>query len=173
MKRTLAAIALAVLVTGCDSKPDAPFGLKWGQSVDSVKKLGLSGLSCDDGYKGELITCHSGSSPLKQNGKFMLTFNDPKYKGLVTIARSYDSTTDKKLLFEQFNKEKVNLEKEYGAPVKSLEQYDESRDFFFCLSDDSCADIKADYESDGVMSGVKMHSKDKDSGYISVFYIRK
>lgn len=36
VKRTLAAIALAVLVTGCDSKPEAPFGLKWGQSMDSV-----------------------------------------------------------------------------------------------------------------------------------------
>ncbi|EMG9288722.1 hypothetical protein ACN1OJ_004058 [Providencia stuartii] len=36
MKRTLVAIALAVLITGCDSKPDAPFGLKWGQSMESV-----------------------------------------------------------------------------------------------------------------------------------------
>nr|WP_282560587.1 hypothetical protein [Providencia sp. R33] len=36
MKRILAVAAVVALLAGCDSKPDAPFGLKWGQSMDSV-----------------------------------------------------------------------------------------------------------------------------------------
>lgn len=36
MKRILAVAAVVALLAGCDSKPDAPFGLRWGQSMDSV-----------------------------------------------------------------------------------------------------------------------------------------
>ncbi|EPJ5787238.1 hypothetical protein [Providencia stuartii] len=36
MKRILAVAAVIALLVGCDSKQDAPFGLKWGQSMDSV-----------------------------------------------------------------------------------------------------------------------------------------
>ncbi|WP_323159296.1 hypothetical protein, partial [Pseudomonas marginalis] len=53
MKRTLAAIALAVLVTGCDSKPDAPFGLKWGQSMESVSFINDGNCDKEDG----ITTC--------------------------------------------------------------------------------------------------------------------
>lgn len=173
MKRILAVAAVVALLAGCDSKPDAPFGFEWGQSVDNVKKLGLSRLSCGDEHKDGFTLCHSESSPSGERGEFIFAFNDPKYKGLVTIDKKYKATNDKELLLEQYNKEKLDLDKKYGSPVKSSNQYDENRDFFFCLSDESCAEIKADYENDGVMSGVEIRSKDKNSGYISVYYIRK
>ncbi|EKT62718.1 membrane lipoprotein lipid attachment site-containing protein [Providencia burhodogranariea] len=53
MKRTLIAIVFAFVVTGCDNKSDAPFGLKWGQPVDSI-----SFIKQDDCQKeADVMTC--------------------------------------------------------------------------------------------------------------------
>lgn len=107
MKRTLAAIALAVLVTGCDSKPDAPFGLKWGQSMDSVSFIKGGDCEKEDG----ITTCKFDNQKPFNEWTFS---NELKFdrNGLVEISTVLAGTEDYSPSFHDF-KEKLSNEVEF------------------------------------------------------------
>ena len=58
MKKLFMIAALLVL-TGCDSKHEAPFGLKWGQGMDSISFI--DDVSCIE--KQSKTTCAFGATP--------------------------------------------------------------------------------------------------------------
>lgn len=91
MKRTLAAIALAVLVTGCDSKPDAPFGLKWGQSMESVSFIKDG--DCEK-KRAETICTFDNTPPFNEwTSENTLKFKNDK---LVQVRSILNAIDDKK-----------------------------------------------------------------------------
>ncbi|MEY0097808.1 hypothetical protein [Providencia stuartii] len=57
MKRILAVAAVVALLAACDSKQDAPFGLKWGQSMESVGFIKDG--DCEN--ENNLTTCKFGN----------------------------------------------------------------------------------------------------------------
>ncbi|WP_404460633.1 hypothetical protein [Providencia rettgeri] len=114
MKRTLAAIALAVLITGCDSKPDAPFGLKWGQSMDSVSFIKDGDCEKEDG----ITTCKFDNQKPFNEWTFS---NELKFDrdGLIEISSSIMGIEDYSLninnLQERMKKE-LDYLSEKGLP---------------------------------------------------------
>lgn len=77
---------LAVLITGCDSKQDAPFGFKWGQSVNDVESVMQTKINCLYDKK-LIISCRTKISPSGDVGDFILTFNNyTEAVGLVAIT---------------------------------------------------------------------------------------
>ncbi|EPL6456355.1 hypothetical protein N0G65_003539 [Providencia rettgeri] len=91
MKRTLAAIALAVLITGCDSKPDAPFGLKWGQSMDSVSFIKDGDCNKD----GDETICVFNNAPPFNDWSYENTLKFKSDK-LVEVRSVLNAVDDKK-----------------------------------------------------------------------------
>ena len=114
MKRILAAIALAVLITGCDSKQDAPFGLKWGQSMDSVSFIKDGDCEKEDG----ITTCKFDNQKPFNEWTFS---NELKFDrdGLVEISSSIMGIEDYSLninnLQERMKKE-LDYLSEKGFP---------------------------------------------------------
>ncbi|MCW2255709.1 hypothetical protein M2263_001800 [Providencia alcalifaciens] len=107
MKRILAAIALAALITGCDSKPDAPFGLKWGQSMDSVSFI----KDGDCEKEGGVTTCTFDNQRPFNEWTFS---NELKFDrdGLVEIVSAFVGIEDHGPSFKNF-KDKLNNETEF------------------------------------------------------------
>lgn len=114
MKRILAAIALAVLITGCDSKQDAPFGLQWGQSMDSVSFIKDGDCEKEDG----ITTCKFDNQKPFNEWTFS---NELKFDrdGLVEISSSIMGIEDYSLninnLQERMKKE-LDYLSEKGFP---------------------------------------------------------
>lgn len=106
MKRALIAMIFAFVVTGCDNKPDAPFGLKWGQSADSVSFIKEG----DCLNEADLTTCKFGNQkPFNQwSWSNELQFDR---NGLAQIKVSIVGTDDYAPSFDNF---KDNLNNEFN-----------------------------------------------------------
>ncbi|MEQ2027884.1 hypothetical protein ABLB84_19550 [Xenorhabdus szentirmaii] len=98
-------------------EPQAPFGLRWGMTIDEVKALNLKKF---DEYQDKLVrTVRVESVPIesKYDGEYFLDFF-PLNRGLRSISfgvndsgKNYDS------LKEKFNLVASNLNNKYGKPV--------------------------------------------------------
>lgn len=140
MKRTLVAIVLAVLITGCDSKQDAPFGLKWGQSMESVSFI----KDGDCERKPEAMVCVFGSG---QPFSELSYYNSLKFDkaGLFEVESMFIGGDDYLPDFDDFkiklNKE-VNYLKSIGFDQGALTNISDK-----CKESDGCNDIKETSES--------------------------
>lgn len=107
MKRTLIAIVFAFVITGCDKTPDAPFGLQWGQSVDSVSFI----KDGDCQKEADLTTCKfANQKPFNQwSWSNELQFNRD---GLAQIKISIVGTDGNAPSFDNF-KDNLNNEFEF------------------------------------------------------------
>lgn len=140
MKRILAAIALAGLITGCDSKPDAPFGLKWGQSMDSVSFI----KDGDCEKKPETTVCVFGAEqPFSEQSYYnSLKFNKD---GLFEVESMFIGGQDYLPDFKEFRSKlshEINYLKSIGFNQDTLAGIFEK-----CKESDSCNNIKEVSES--------------------------
>ncbi|MGO2336781.1 hypothetical protein [Providencia sp.] len=126
---------IALLLAGCDSKPDAPFGLKWGQSMDSVSFIKDG--DCDK--KPDATVCVFGAEqPFKDySDDNALTFNgDGLFKVLSISIGGKRYQPD----FEDF---KIKLSKEVDY-LKSIGFDSEKLTNVLdkCGSMDTCDDVE-------------------------------
>ncbi|WP_273804199.1 hypothetical protein [Providencia rettgeri] len=107
MKRILLVAAVVALLAGCDSKQDAPFGLKWGQSMDSVSFIKDGDCEKEDG----ITTCKFDNQKPFNEWTFS---NELKFDrdGLVEVATVFAGVEDYNPSFSNF-KEKLNKETEF------------------------------------------------------------
>ncbi|MER1932447.1 hypothetical protein KC918_08455, partial [Proteus mirabilis] len=80
MKKIMITALLALFLSGCDNNPPAPYGFKWGQSVEDIQKLNLEGDGC------QFPVCQVTKTPSGVMGSTVLIFN--KKLGLVQVLRS-------------------------------------------------------------------------------------
>ncbi|EJD6497475.1 hypothetical protein VCB84_000211 [Providencia rettgeri] len=107
MKKILVAMAFTALLVGCDSKPDAPFGLTWGQSMESINFIKDG--NCET--KENITTCKfENQKPFNQwSYSNELTFD----KGaLVKVISTFAGIDGRNPSFQNFN-EKLNIEADF------------------------------------------------------------
>lgn len=125
MKRILAVAAVVALLAGCDSKPDAPFGLKWGQSMDSVSFI-------NDGHcekkRAETICTFDNTPPFNEwTYENRLKFKSDK---LVEVSSFLNAVDDKEYFCVLLREESKYLT---GVIKDSEKLFDAAK---------SCPDIK-------------------------------
>ncbi|EPB0124813.1 TPA: hypothetical protein ACHWKK_003819 [Providencia stuartii] len=135
MKRILAVAAVTALLVGCDSKQDAPFGLKWGQSMDSVGFIKDG--DCED--KPEATVCVFGDEkPFSKLSYYnALKFNND---GLFEVESMFVGGQDYLPDFKDFeNKlnQEINYLKSIGFNQDALANISVK-----CKESDSCNNIK-------------------------------
>ncbi|MEQ1965391.1 hypothetical protein ABLB69_20120 [Xenorhabdus khoisanae] len=98
-------------------EPQAPFGFKWGMTIDEVRKLDLKKFN---EYQDKLVyTVRIESAPIesKYDGEYFLDFF-PLNRGLRSITFGVnDSGKNFDKLKEKFNFIASNLNNKYGSPV--------------------------------------------------------
>ncbi|MDD9339997.1 putative periplasmic lipoprotein [Providencia heimbachae] len=142
MKKIMITALLALFLSGCDNSPPAPYGFKWGQSVEEIQKLNLEGANeCKD------PACSIMETPSGAHGLTTLIFY--KESGLAQILHSeLMDKTNKADVIAKFNHIGNELKSIYGNPVSETMRIDDEGDFFTCLERISCRDITAEYNKD-------------------------
>ncbi|HHR5813644.1 TPA: hypothetical protein ACS78D_003658 [Providencia alcalifaciens] len=102
MRKVLVIGAVVAVLAGCDSKQDAPFGLKWGQSMDSVSFIKDG--DCEK-KRAETICTFDNTPPFNEwTSENTLKFKSDK---LVQVKSIFNAIDDKKyfcvLLREESN----------------------------------------------------------------------
>ncbi|MGG4607367.1 hypothetical protein [Providencia sp. Me31A] len=167
MIKGILTILFIVLVTGCTTnKLDAPYGFKWGQTPDDLKKLHLKELQCTEFQEGGAL-CSVAGSPHVSNRLFLLMFSREENRLMLISAQGKDSRNQEVILaeYDEINQKMYKL---YGLPKQTIERY--KRDTFFLdkISDDETTPFKRVYEKNGmqIMVGIvsnahfrKIHNK--------------
>ncbi|WP_272687761.1 hypothetical protein [Providencia sp. PROV079] len=155
MKKIMITALLALFLSGCDNSPPAPYGFKWGQSVEDIQKLNLDGEGCS------LATCTLENSPDNTDGKTLLIFTPDA--GLVQILHSEElERTNKTAVMDRFDNVIRNLKSTYGDPTSKKVKIDDESDFFACLDKIGCSDIYAEFIKGGYSVFVSIGIRNKD-----------
>ena len=155
MKKIMITALLALFLSGCDNSPPAPYGFKWGQSVEEIQKLNLAGEGCS------LATCTLENTPDNTDGITFLIFAPDA--GLVQILHSEElARTDRKDVIDKFTKVTNNLNLIYGEPTTETVRVDDENNFFDCLDKIGCSDISAEYDNNGYKASVSVGIRNID-----------
>lgn len=155
MKRlAIISIVMCLFIAGCDQKPEAPFGFKWGQSISEVEKLGLSKFKVDgEPTYLQIASVDSAPQEVYDAKWFILSFMpDSGLMGITMYSKgvdenSYYFNTGRAL----YNKLSLMLEDKYGKPISVNEKVDkDGDDFYLCLQNKSCGSWLREYSKDGV-----------------------
>lgn len=153
-------IACSIVLAGCDQKPQAPFGFKWGQSAEDVKKLGLPDFKLD-GDPGGLQFAYTKRAPSEvyDADRFSLVFMP--HLGLTNVRMSSKLVDENSFYFNNgrmlYLKLSSMLEEKYGPPKIITEKADKDGDNFYnCLQDESCGAWEREYEKDNVKVKLKV-----------------
>ncbi|MCD2530018.1 hypothetical protein LPL65_18540 [Providencia huaxiensis] len=163
---------ILVLVSGCTTKKlDAPYGFKWGQTPEQIRKLHLKGLQCTEFQEGGAL-CSSTDSPQIVNKLFLLMFSRENNTLMLVSSQGKDSR-DQSAILAEYDAINQKMFEVYGLPMQTIERY--KRDVYFLdkISDDETTPFKRVYEKSGmqIMVGIvsnahfrKIHDK-KDIVY--------
>lgn len=163
MKKIMITALLALFLSGCDNSPPAPYGFKWGQSVEDIQKLNIAGASeCKD------PACSVMETPSGAHGLTTLIFY--KDSGLAQVIHSEPlNETNKDDVIAKFNHISNELKSIYGNPTSEIIRIDDEGNFINCLKQISCRDIKAEYNNiDGYRVFVSIGTR-KEDGRLSIF----
>lgn len=155
MKRlAIISIVMCLFIAGCDQKPEAPFGFKWGQSISEVEKLGLSKFKTDSEPNFMQFASVDNAPQEVYDAKwFQLAFMPAS--GLMGITMFSKGVDENSYYFNTgrtlYNKLSLMLEDKYGKPKEISEKVNkDGDDFYFCLQDKTCGTWQREYSKDGV-----------------------
>ncbi|HEE8948389.1 TPA: hypothetical protein QH699_000025 [Providencia rettgeri] len=155
MKKIMITALLALFLSGCDNSPPAPYGFKWGQSVEDIQKLNLGGDGCD------FPVCEVTKTPSGVTGSTVLIFN--KKLGLVQVLRSEAlGETSQQEVMKKFNNAVDEVNVAYGDPTNKIIKIEDESNFIACLNKIGCSKIKAEYDKEGYKVLVSVGIRDKD-----------
>lgn len=140
MKRILAVAVVVALLAGCDSKPDAPFGLKWGQSMDSISFIKDGDCEKEDG----ITTCKFNNQKPFNEWTFS---NELKFDrdGLTEVSYSIIGVEDYSLNFNSLQ-EKIKKELDFLSE-KGFSSEAGVKISNKCKKIESCDDVNEKYST--------------------------
>lgn len=155
MKTCLSALILVGVsfLAGCDNKPDAPFGLKWGQSVKETIGQNLKGAKVD-GDENLVVFIHADSAPepVQYRGRYFFVFSS----GEGLTSASFSTQVDENGVFfnegrSVYDSISKKLEEKYGPPKFINEKVDrDGPEFYSCIKEDGCGLWERSYRYDGM-----------------------
>ncbi|MEQ4706988.1 MULTISPECIES: hypothetical protein [Providencia] len=167
MKKIMITALLALFLSGCDNSPPAPYGFKWGQSVEDIQKLNLDGIIC----YGE-TTCNVEEMADQTRGHAVLMFNNESklVEILYTNTLKIMNTSEEQALNE-YEREIASLTAIYGPPIQNIKRLDDASNLFGCLQRTGCAEFAAKFSKDGHIVNLYMGDGKNDTVFIQGLYI--
>lgn len=166
--RKILAVALAVLlVAGCDSKPDAPFGLKWSSNIGEFPSKDLLTVNrVPLAENSEMIYTTTVPQGGLGDGGYRFYFHDGKLNRIE--FNTYDETNDSagekaKIKYETL---KAKLVEKYGEPSK-IDEHVYSDDFRFipCVTNEHCGRWESIFIKDDTIAKVSIEMGLTEDGY--------
>ncbi|WP_446470645.1 hypothetical protein [Xenorhabdus stockiae] len=152
-------VLFAVLsLVGCNKRPDAPFGLEWGQNINSLAELKLKKFKCtekQDIQEQKITECTFRYVP--EAAEWIDIYSASFINEQLVEINAYMSSrngygdNDFSSFNIKFNNAISDLSREYGKPV---EQSDVS---ITCDNEDNCDGYRAEYKKDGIKIDMSIH----------------
>lgn len=164
MKKIMITALLALLLSGCDNNPPAPYGFKWGQTKESVKVLNLKDTDCNLGH-----SCTFKETPDGHNAAILFaTFHDKLGLFYIVYAENFDQkATTREQAFELYEQAGNKLQKVYGAPINKTHTIKDESDFFNCLASQDCGDVNMNFDKDGYKVNLRMNVSNQGKTYLT------
>lgn len=151
----------------------APFGLTWGMSNQDLVQAGFDSPRPTGQF--EYLTSVTAPKPWSKGDQYLaLTYKDKLVKLIVSSKAITGDVygTEGKALYENV---KSIMTKKYGQPSDKLEYvgmklYDDSDEFYQCLSYDGCGIYITQYKLAGGMLGVQLEGERRGKGYVQITY---
>ena len=152
-------LGVSLLLLGCDSKPQAPFGFEWGQSLEKTKSQNLKGLEVKGDY--DYVTfVYANSAPEESQfkGRYFLILRPDFGLTSISFSKGVDPTS---MLFDEgkkvYDSISAKLEQKYGKPSTINEHMDrDGTEFYDCLRSEECGKWERYFVKDGMSITLKM-----------------
>ncbi|MBC8655097.1 hypothetical protein AB7Z57_11310 [Providencia alcalifaciens] len=123
MKRILAVAAVVALLAGCGGdRPDAPYGHKWGQTIDEVKKTASNEFECEVGDR--ITICVDGFATIEFPSMQSVMYFFTKNEGLVQIdlrSKAFDRGANEATeSIDELSKLSKLIKKDYNPKSEEL-----------------------------------------------------
>ncbi|ENG4184591.1 hypothetical protein ABT230_001342 [Providencia rettgeri] len=166
MKKIMITALLALFLSGCDNSPPAPYGFKWGQSVEDIQKLNLDGIIC---YGGTV--CNVEEMPDHTRGHAVLMFdNELKLVEILYTNTLEIMNTSEEQALNEYERAITNLTAVYGSPIQNIKRMDDSSNLFGCLQKAGCAEFATKFNKDGYAVNLYMVDGKNDAVFILTEY---
>ncbi|MCY0801765.1 hypothetical protein N0398_12075 [Providencia rettgeri] len=166
MKKIMITALLALFLSGCDNSPPAPYGFKWGQSVEDIQKLNLDGIIC---YGGTV--CNVEEMPDHTRGHAVLMFdNELKLVEILYTNTLEIMNTSEEQALNEYERAITNLTAVYGSPIQNIKRMDDSSNLFGCLQKAGCAEFATEFSKDGYAVNLYMVDGKNDTVFILTEY---
>ncbi|WP_374447277.1 hypothetical protein [Providencia sp.] len=167
MKKIMITALLALFLSGCDNSPPAPYGFKWGQSVEDIQKLNLDGIIC---YGGTV--CNVEEMPDHTRGHAVLMFdNELKLVEILYTNTLEIMNTSEEQALNEYERAIINLTAVYGSPIQNIKRLDDASNLFGCLQKAGCAEFATEFSKDGYTVNLYMGDGKNDTIFIQELYI--
>lgn len=163
---------MALFAQASEPFPES-FGLSWGMSETSLKKLGFTH-AIDSGGLRLFSSVSAPKAWSKAENYIAVTYKGRLVKA---VANSFYFTDN---VFgsegkQNYNQIKSILRKKYGAPSTHYEQtggklYNESDEFYQCLDYSGCGAYLSIFEFVGGLIAVQLKGKRRGEGYLTISY---
>lgn len=166
-KSFLLVTATALLITACDTKTEAPFGLLWSSSIDRFPAKGLLTFNRVALTKNEeMIYVTTVPKEDLGDGGYRFYFNEKKLKRIE--FNTYDEINDvsgekAKVTYERM---KARLVERYGKPSEVSEHvYANSFRFIPCVTNENCGKWESIFIDETTIAKVSIQMGLTEDGY--------
>ncbi|EMD1716110.1 hypothetical protein GKR55_17425 [Providencia stuartii] len=148
MRKVLIIAAVVALLAACDSKPDAPFGLTWGQSMSKTQSQYGEKIKCDDASDLYAQCSFYGGNPFNEWIDYgVIGFSDNKLSHVTIWFRGENPDPLKSFLVHDVLLDKLNSEfsflEKHGADKNTLDIIRKK-----CTEFETCDDINESVTTD-------------------------
>ncbi len=167
MKKIMITALLALFLSGCDNSPPAPYGFKWGQTMEDIQKLNLDEIRC---YGGTF--CSVEEMPDHTRGHAVLMFdNELKLVEILYTNTLEIMNASEEQALNEYERAITNLTAVYGSPIQNIKRMDDSSNLFACLQKAGCAEFATAFSKDGYAVNLDMGDGKNDTIFIQALYI--
>ena len=166
MKKIMITALLALFLSGCDNSPPAPYGFKWGQTMEDIQKLNLDEIRC---YGGTF--CSVEEMPDHTRGHAVLMFdNELKLVEILYTNTLEIMNASEEQALNEYEREITSLTAIYGSPIQNIKRLDDASNLFDCLQKAGCAEFAAKFSKDGYIVNLDMRDGKNDAVFIQTEY---
>lgn len=181
MRRLFPSLFLAVLSLGLGTgqafaDDDAPFGLRWGESVAEARAKGLEGPQSEDSASLTTIATQTLAGQPEATEMARLTFE--RRSGLqrvLWVSKTFDKDAAGEKGMALYRQMKQNLSETYGDPKTSDEEIapdasDQAKTFWNCLALDGCAVFVTVWRTPDTDVKMRLVGTPKGEGWLEILF---
>lgn len=151
----------------------APFGLKWGMSESSLKKIGFTNADSND-HRLKILNSISAPKAWSKGERYTVVLYKNKLVKVLAASSDFENDVTGSVGIKAYQGIKSLLSNKYGSP-KSLEHigvklYKDNDEFYQCLQYSGCGIYYSEFKYGGGTIVTNLEGLSRGTGYLKITY---